>query len=78
MYTEFTAEGWADKKVSDGGLRSLYIQYKCTELENDESDNDDKSGTVPVYCQTFGLSKVCAKSQQKRCNSLKFAQIQKC
>ena len=45
VYTECTAEGWADQQVSDGGPRSLYIQYKCTELKNDESDYDDKSGT---------------------------------
>ena len=37
-----TAEGWADQQASDGGPRSLYIQYKCTELKNDESDYDDK------------------------------------
>ncbi len=46
MYTECTAEGWADQQVSDGGPRSLlYIQCKCTERNNDESDYDDKNGT---------------------------------
>ena len=42
VYTECTAEAWADQQVSDGGPCSLYIQYKCTELENDESDYNDK------------------------------------
>ena len=33
------------------------------------------SSTVPVYCQTVGLSKACA---QVSTNSLEFAQIKKC
>ena len=52
VYTECTDEGWADQQVSDGGPRSLYIQYKCTELKNDESDYDDKSGHLQQYLYT--------------------------
>ena len=64
VYTECIAERWAEKQVSDGGPCSLYKHLQAS--------------TVPVYCQTLRLSKVCHESQQKRCNSLKLAQIQKC
>ena len=42
MYTECTAEGWADQQVSDGGpclAEQPGLQYKCTQTSAEDEIN---------------------------------------